>query len=223
MIINQTQLQAVAKAMAVKDVRYYLNGVFVEHNGIETRLTATDGHRMHSIRMRDESAELVQPVSFIMPAAMVKTLCSAKFARWQKKEFELNFTAGDAPGKGNITAKLPDGTVAIASEIDDHFPDYRRIIPAKVSGEHATFEAQYLLDAQEAVKLLDNNTKWAATFPRFNGEGPAVLEHIVRDGGGNMFIAVIMPTHVKISTSQPSAYWKQELAAPAASVAATAR
>lgn len=36
--ISQNAIQAVAYAMAVKDIRYYLNGMLLQHNGQETRL-----------------------------------------------------------------------------------------------------------------------------------------------------------------------------------------
>ena len=75
--INQKDLRAVSLAMAVKDIRYYLQGVYIEANGAETRLIATDGHRLHMV-IQEESGPVVEPVTFIMPADMVKKCLTAK-------------------------------------------------------------------------------------------------------------------------------------------------
>lgn len=47
-IIPQHAIHAVSFAMGNKDIRYYLNGMLIEHNGAETRMIATNGHRLHA-------------------------------------------------------------------------------------------------------------------------------------------------------------------------------
>ena len=64
MQVLQKDLKAISLAMAVKDIRYYLQGVLFESNGAFTRLVATDGHRLHMVQTEDATKGIEAPVSF---------------------------------------------------------------------------------------------------------------------------------------------------------------
>jgi hypothetical protein len=134
--------RAVYRAMADKDIRYYLCGVYLEHNGQETRLTATDGHRLHSVR--HFRAEKTPAVSFIIPADMVKAIIKIK----KMEEVSLSY---DDENK-TIAFEWLSNTVTM-KEVDNRFPDYRRILPKdKPSKEQSYFNPSYLMDANESFK-----------------------------------------------------------------------
>ena len=44
--IDRNALKAVSRFAAIKDIRYYLQGVLIESTPLQTRLAATDGHTL---------------------------------------------------------------------------------------------------------------------------------------------------------------------------------
>lgn len=164
--INQNHLKAVARAMATKDIRYYLNGVLVEFNGAELRLVATDGHRLHGVRV-ELGGLVVDPVSFIVPAAMVQRMIKAKAPRGSSRAtVELYFD----PETKRIEAALPDGSSILDTAIDGVFPDYRRLFDFDVNEPAlAHYNPQYLLDLE--LSMLDYLGK-----PKTSASGYAITQ-----------------------------------------------
>ena len=187
--IAQKDLKAVSLAMAKNDIRYYLNGVFVEFNRAETRIVATDGHRLHMVRTVDSSEMVTEPVTFIIPFEMVKHCLKAKAARHDKNpQINLSFASG------TIEAALPDGSRFSAPALDGAFPDYRRIIQQCVSGksdiEAAVYNPRYVLDAMDALETYADHE--AGTGIRQLGSRVGVLTW-------GDFLAMIMPMKVDAS------------------------
>ena len=177
-----SKIRAVSLAMAETDIRYYLNGMLIEHNGAETRIVATDGHRLHAIRV-DHDSLVIDPVSAIIPNSMIKTIIKAKAPRGARYPAQVTITID-----GNwICARLPDGTENIATAVDGTFPDYRLILPKIVASMvPATYQPRYLVDAVLAHNLhtgceLDNPVAWAQ-----NGDNCGFIS-------APGFIAVVMP------------------------------
>lgn len=190
--IKQKDLKAVSLAMAVKDIRYYLMGVYIETNGAETRIVATDGHRLHAI-VEDNGGILSDVVSFTMPLDMVKKCVSAK-AHKQDKCPSI-YIAYD-PASGKIEAKLPDGSSIVYQATDGKFPDYTRIIPRDIpeTPVAAVFNPDYVADA----------VKGYALFMEYSGKTPPTLG--LRPNGSscgflsaNGFTAVVMPMRGELS------------------------
>lgn len=183
--INQNHLKSVARAMATKDIRHYLNGVLVEYNGADLRLVATDGHRLHGVRV-ELGGLVVEPVSFIIPAAMVQRIIKAKAPRGSSRAtVALYFD----PETKRIEAALPDGSSILDTAIDGVFPDYRRLFDFDV-GEPALahYNPQYLLDLE--LSMLDylglSKTEASGHAITQRGEGLGVVSF---DG----FFAGVMP------------------------------
>jgi len=172
-------IKAVSHAMANKDIRYYLNGILVEHNGIETRLAATDGHRMHLVRVEHDSALVSEPVKYIIPRDFVAQLIKTKFPKGYNKELTLTFS------EGKVSAAMPNGNEIVSKLVDGVFPDYCRVIPSELSGEYAYINPEYQLDAVNG--LIDYSENKTLTVKiKHNGDGAAILAY------GN-YLAVIMP------------------------------
>lgn len=195
-------IKAVSYAMANKDIRYYLNGVLVEHNGIETRLVATDGHRIHLVRVEHNRALVSEPVKYIVPRDFVAQILKTKFSKSAIKQVTLTFS------DMKVAAALPNGDEIISKLIDGKFPNYYHIIPKNLSGEYAYLNPEYQLDAVNG--LIDYSENKTITVKiKHNGEGSAVLAY-------ENYLAVIMPVRSKFAplSDNPDTVWTSSLAGP---------
>lgn len=188
--INQKDLKAVSYAMAKQDIRYYLQGVNFEHNGKQTRLVATDGHRLHAVIREHEEGALVDLVSFIMPLDMVKKCLSVKALRQDKNpQIEITFETG------KIQAVLPDGSIISQFAVDAKFPDYQRIVPSEdLEVSVSVFNPLYVSEAVKAYsEFMEYSLKSVPSIGiRPHGNNVGVLSC-------NGFTALIMPMRVEIS------------------------
>ena len=193
--IPQHAIKSVAYAMAVKDIRYYLNGMLIQHNGQETRLIATDGHRLHACIIKHKDAELLpEVVEAIIPASLVKIILKAKPVRYGSKE--IAFTIDGT----RIQADLFDGTSASATAIDGKFPDYHRVIPSEFSGVAAQYNPKYLIDAELGARAWLERVNATPCFFH-NGDSAG---GIAIDG----FVAIVMPRRADATLSAPDAAFK---------------
>ena len=143
--IKQSTIKAVAYAMEKTGYSDYLKGILIHTNGHDTRLVATDGHRMN-IAIIERTMLIEAPKKYIIPASLVSTICKSKAARGNKKP-DVTLTFND----GKVAAELPDGTEAVAKLIDGKYPDYNRVIPHTLSGDAAQYNPQYVLDAHNSI------------------------------------------------------------------------
>jgi len=195
-------IKAVSHAMANKDIRYYLNGMLVEHNGIETRLAATDGHRMHLVRIEHNTALVSEPVKYIIPRDFVAQLIKTKFSKNDIKQVTLTFS------DMKVAAALPNGDEIISKLIDGVFPDYCRVIPSSLSGEDSYLKPEYALDAANGLIDYSENKNLTVKI-KHNGMGTAVLAY------GN-YLALIMPVRSEFApvSDNPDTVWTSSLAGP---------
>ena len=111
-------LSQVSFAMAVHDIRYYLNGILFVAEGTQLSLVATDGHRLAFASAALEVAVPKQEV--ILP---------------RKTVIELQRLLSDAEGDiemqfANNQAKFTfDGMEFVTKLVEGKFPDYNRVIP----------------------------------------------------------------------------------------------
>lgn len=200
--LPQKAFKAVELAMTVKDIRYYLCGVMIEHNGEETRLAATDGHRLHIVRVNHPSSLVIKPFQVILPATMVKTICKAKAGRGCNPDITLTIDGTKA------SALLPDCTEIVATLIDGTFPDYTRVIPDSFSGEPAQYNTDYVSDAMKSAGYWIEQKAWqyCATFVH----GGSSIGGIALPN----FVAVVMPTRVSNEHFEIDTSFKLPLRAP---------
>jgi hypothetical protein len=185
--VFQKDLKAVSHAMALKDLRYYLCGVLIESNGAETRLVATDGHRLHAVQHKtQDNCPVSELVSFIVPVDMVKACLKAKHPnRNQMPEITFNIEGA------KITAELPDCTTITAFAVEGKFPDYCRVLNfpfESFTNEAACYNPEYLVDADQALRdyleLTKKQNHGLGIAQRGSGSG------VLASGG---FVAIIMP------------------------------
>lgn len=132
-------------AMAQQDVRYFLNGLYLELNGNRTRAVATDGHRL-ALAETANSIKVGKPHQVILPRKGVFELIrllqdSSNIAELQlsKNHFKLKFD------DMCMTSKLIEGD----------YPDYNKVFPAKVEKE-IIVERETLRSAISRVLILSN-------------------------------------------------------------------
>jgi DNA polymerase-3 subunit beta len=127
----KSALRLVQFAMAVQDIRYYLNGVLFSVDKDTLRVVATDGHRL-SYASQDLGSDHGS-VEAILP---------------RKTVLELIKLLGDTDEPvslaiGSNQARFSFGGIEIVSKIvEGKFPDYQKVIPAahknRVSLDRAT-------------------------------------------------------------------------------------
>lgn len=140
------------------DVRYYLNGMFVQVVGDKLTVVGTDGHRL-SIAHADLGCSYPD-VSFILPLkAVVKLLklvgvydCDISIA------FNLNNASFDF-GDFVLDTILIDGK----------YPDYNRVLP-KSNAKILTVDRVLLMSSIKRVSILANEKFKACTFQIKEGQ-----------------------------------------------------
>jgi DNA polymerase III subunit beta len=115
----QRLLEKTHFSMAQQDVRYYLNGMLLEIDGMSLRAVATDGHRLAVCEAQlSQKAKTSQQV--IVPRKGVLEL---------QRILDSEGLAELAIGTNHVRAQI--GDVRFTSKlIDGRFPEYSRVIPA---------------------------------------------------------------------------------------------
>lgn len=194
-------LKFVSHAQAVKDVRFYLNGVLFEFGEGSLHLAATCSHRLATLRL-----DYLGPVrgQFIAATADVETLLTVLKA---SKTGVVNFT-----DEGRSLTVSAGATGFTFKGLDGLFPDWRRAIPAAAApaldlpGAHG-LNGTYLADAsaafaalgKELVPSTKSSDRWGARAVRIktHGVNAAVISFAGADlPGVSDVCAVVMPTKV---------------------------
>ena len=105
-------------AASTDETRYNINGVYVEKEGANVRMVATDGHRLAMIERNIEWPKLEKGV--ILPRKGILEL--KKFLDDGEGALFLGFTV-------NSMVVKKDGTIIVVRLIDGEFPDYKQVIP----------------------------------------------------------------------------------------------
>nr|PZN79141.1 MAG: DNA polymerase III subunit beta [Pseudomonadota bacterium] len=137
-------LERTAFCMAQQDVRYYLNGLYLESEGTRLRAVATDGHRMAIADTECERA--AEALRVIVPRKAVLEIGRLLGETADTIRLEIS---------GNhIRLTLPDATFT-SKLIDGKFPDYTRVIPAHQS-KQVQLNRQAFREAMGRVAILAN-------------------------------------------------------------------
>ncbi|MDA9689559.1 DNA polymerase III subunit beta [Betaproteobacteria bacterium] len=165
----KTLLDSVSFSMAIQDVRYYLNGLFLQVNGKELIAVTTDGHRLCfnkiTIPSLDNSTE---SMSCIVPRKAVielqKVLSTTKDIKDKNVEISIhsNYIQLCLPGK-RLISKLIEG----------NYPDYQKVIPND-SKYKVMFNKKDFLEKLTRVSILTSD-KYRGIRITLDGE-TAVLQ-----------------------------------------------
>lgn len=116
----KNMIEKVAFSMAHQDVRYYLNGMLIEHTSEHLRMVATDGHRLAMVTSASSSGVEVETSQSILPRKGVMEL--GRLLDDSDNEVEISIGANHfrlISEEMEFTSKLVDGK----------FPDYQKVVP----------------------------------------------------------------------------------------------
>jgi DNA polymerase-3 subunit beta len=155
-------------AMAVHDIRYYLNGILFVAEGKSLILVATDGHRLALAQATLESEIPKQEV--ILPRKTVLEL--QRLLKSESKDDKgeskggadaANSTAPEAPIEmrfaGNQAKFSFSGMEFVTKLVEGKFPDYNRVIPKNHKNHVTLGRAPLLASLQRAAILTSEKFK----------------------------------------------------------------
>jgi DNA polymerase-3 subunit beta len=148
-------LDQVAFAMAVHDIRYYLNGILFVAEGRQLSLVATDGHRLAfssaTLDIEVPKQEVILPRKTVLE--LQRLLSDASVPEGQEAPvIEMQFAANQAKfsfGDMEFVTKLVEGK----------FPDYNRVIPKNHSNSVTLGRAPLLASLQRTAILTSEKFK----------------------------------------------------------------
>jgi len=132
-------------AMAVQDIRYYLNGVLLSCDGSTLRVVATDGHRLSMASYR--LAEPVAKIDAILPRKTVLELIKLL----DESDDPLQMTMHQNQVKFTFA-----GIEIVSKIVEGKFPDYTKVIPTGYTN-HVQLNRVELQAALQRASILSND------------------------------------------------------------------
>jgi DNA polymerase III subunit beta len=143
-LINQVHF-----AMAVHDIRYYLNGILFVAEGKALTLVATDGHRLALAQSQVEADSLAKQ-EVILPRKTVLEL--QRLLKDEDTPIEMRFA-------GNQAKFSFSGMEFVTKLVEGKFPDYNRVIPKNHKNSVVLGRAPLLSSLQRTAILTSEKFK----------------------------------------------------------------
>ena len=144
-LINQVHF-----AMAVHDIRYYLNGILFVAEGRNLTLVATDGHRL-ALAQATLDVEIPKQ-EVILPRKTVLELQRLLKDTTDDRAIEMQFA-------GNQAKFSFSGMEFVTKLVEGKFPDYNRVIPKNHKNVVTLGRAPFLASLQRAAILTSEKFK----------------------------------------------------------------
>jgi len=178
----KTLINQVHFAMAVHDIRYYLNGILFVAEGKQLTLVATDGHRLGLAQSQLETDIPKQEV--ILPRKTVLEL--QRLLKDEDTPIEMRFA-------GNQAKFSFSGMDFVTKLVEGKFPDYNRVIPKNHKNSVTLGRATLLASLQRAAILTSEKFKGVRVniepgtlrIASSNAEQEEAKEEIEIDYGGD--------------------------------------
>lgn len=174
-LVKASIIKAISHFAAKRDIRWYLQGIFVEIDGEDAYLCATNGHILAAYRTSvDARSGNDSKLSAIFPIGLFQAV--------KKNDVPVTLTIG----ANLVSVKQTDITLS-GAPLAGEFPRWRKVIPSKLSGDAGQFNPEYIRDLGKVAKLI-NESQHNHPIIHHNGEGAAIVSLGDRD-----FVAVVMP------------------------------
>lgn len=180
--IDHSVIRALLLCAPKTDLRYYLVGICVDARASDVTLVTTDGHRMLTYPVAADAIEGLAPGEYIIPREALEAVKPAKAGR---TTLPITIEIDVVNGREN---KITGATSVVTPLIDGKYPDWRRVMPAKATGEPAQYNGHYMADFHTIAGLLSDSKSPMAPIIHHNGTGSAL---VTRLGAGAL--GVIMP------------------------------
>ena len=145
----RTLINQVHFAMAVHDIRYYLNGILFIAEGKMLTLVATDGHRL-ALAQNALDAEVPNKQEVILPRKTVLEL--QRLLKDEETAIEMRFA-------NNQAKFIFSGMEFVTKLVEGKFPDYNRVIPKNHKNAITLGRAPLLASLQRAAILTSEKFK----------------------------------------------------------------
>lgn len=197
-MISPRHIKAALFAAAEKDVRYYLNGVYVEFGFDHTISVATDDHILAAFRQAvspyDMPPELIGQ-SFIIPRDVCAQIAKVKAPSMAVTLAADRWLQFDAPG------------VSVRGRaIDGKFPDWRRVAPRAVSPRHqAQINPDLLAKFSGIARALGSKafpTLWSTGDERSEGALRVAIPDFDEE-----FVGALMPLRGNVAVGKPGTWY----------------
>jgi DNA polymerase-3 subunit beta len=191
--IQQSTLDAMLLIAAKNDIRYYLNGVYLEWDHERTRAVGCDGHKLavHYRFFQDNQGA----GSIIIPRDVIERL-----PKRPKNDAIVSITCTGVEDSKRW-AIVAGGVTINFTPYDDKYPDWRRVTHGiKTSGEAAGFNLDYLMSFEKAGVILGGG-KLRAGGSRVRVHHNGAQGAIVTLDGIEGFAGVIMPLREQVGSA----------------------
>jgi DNA polymerase III subunit beta len=185
---KQSTLDALLLIAGKKDIRYYLNGIYIEWDRTTTRVIGCDGHKLgvHQAAAPDNAG----CGSIIVPRDVIESLpkkCNQlEFAQISETHWQID--------TGNAVIKF--------APCDAKYPDFRRVVhglqTAGTSGVAAGFNLEYLNQFEKCGNLLAGSKLRMGNRLRLHHNGDAAALVLLNCVDG--FAGVVMPLRDSIGS-----------------------
>lgn len=209
--IQQSTLDAMLLIAGKKDIRYYLNGVYIEFDATTTRAVGCDGHKLGIFQSSVPSSN-TGAGSIVIPRDVIENLpkkCGIlAFAQISDTHWQIDTGA----------------TTVGFTPYDDKYPDFRRVVhglqTAGTTGVAAGFNLDYLNQFEKCGNLLAGSKLKVGNRLRLHHNGDAAALVLLNCVDG--FAGVVMPLRDSIGSTGAlfPAELTAELTAPAQELAA---
>ena len=195
--INTDVFAAASVFLGVDDIRYYLNGLYLETGENGARLVGSDGHQLAVAKLEGSfptSSNIIRGslVAAVKAKAKGPEKVTLAFNQGSQKYKKGVFEARE------ITLTFGELTTT-AKELDGKFPDYRRVVPSEVDGITSQFDPKLISRIEKACTVLGYKS---FTGIAYNGDKSALS--VINDG----FLVVTMPLRAQPIQTSPA--WVQE-------------
>jgi DNA polymerase III sliding clamp (beta) subunit (PCNA family) len=142
--IDIKTLKALMLFAGKSDIRFYLNGLHIEQSATGTVAVATNGHVIAIARI---DSDCYAPATMIVHRQYIDAI---------KTKYAVTFTQNDA---ATVSIQTADGKITMPL-VDGRFPDWRRVVSAKQTGEQAYFHPDNAALVERAGQII-SKTKFA--------------------------------------------------------------
>jgi DNA polymerase-3 subunit beta len=189
-------IQQVHFAMAVHDIRYYLNGILFVAEGNSLTLVATDGHRLAlaqaTLDVDMPKQEVILPRKTVLE--LQRLLKDGKDSKGSKDGDETPQTI-EMRFAGNQAKFSFGGLEFVTKLVEGKFPDYNRVIPKNHKNHVTVGRATLLASLQRAAILTSEKFKGVRLnfapgvlgIASSNAEQEEAKEELDIDYGGDSF------------------------------------
>jgi DNA polymerase III sliding clamp (beta) subunit (PCNA family) len=136
--IDIKTLKALILFAAKNDTRYYINGLHIEQSATGTLAVATNGHAIAIARI---DSEVYAPATMTVHRQYIDAI---------KSKYAITFTQND---DATVSITTENGTIAVPL-VDGRFPDWRRVVSAKQTGEQAYFHPDNVTTVEKAGQTI---------------------------------------------------------------------